>query len=60
MYFNWISTASFVALNKRGVKTRFNSIMRNKKLIQHWIMMSFIFQLGRIDHFENKDKVHLH
>ena len=22
MYFNWISTASFVALNKRGVKQR--------------------------------------
>ena len=23
MYFNWVSTASFVALNKRGVKNVF-------------------------------------
>ena len=56
MYFNWISTASFVALKKRGVKTCFDSIIGNTKLIQHWIM-SFVFQLGRIGHFENQIKV---
>ena len=55
MYFNWISTTSFVALNKRWVKnTRFNSITRNTKLIQHWILTSFVLQLGRIGHFEKQ------
>ena len=43
MYINWISSASFVALNKRGVKTCFNSITGNTKLMQHWIIMSFVF-----------------
>ena len=57
MYFNWISTASSVALNKRGSKTRFNSIISNTKWIQHWIIKSFVFQLGRIGHFEKKKKV---
>ena len=31
MYLNWISTASFIALNKRGVKTCFNCIIGNTK-----------------------------
>ena len=53
MYFNWISTASLVALNKRGV----NSIIRNTKLIQHWIIKSSVLQLGRIGHFEKQMKV---
>ena len=59
MYFNWISIASFVALNKRGVKTRFNSIIRNTKLMQDedWIIKSFVFQLGRNGHFEKQIKV---
>ena len=58
MYFNWISTASFVALNKRGgSKTRFNSIICNTKLKQHCILTSFVFQLGRIGHFEKQVKV---
>ena len=57
MYFNWISIASFVALNKRGSKTRFNSIIRNTKLIQDWIIKSFVFQLGRNGHFEKQIKV---
>ena len=48
MYFNWISTASFVALNKRGVKTCFNFISGNEKLIQHRFITSFVFELGRV------------
>ena len=48
MYFNWISTASFITLNKRGVK----NVFRNTKLIQHRFIKSFVFQLGRISHSE--------
>ena len=36
---------------------RFNSIVRNTKLIQHWIITSFVLQLGRIGHFEKQIKV---
>ena len=54
MYFNWISTASFVVFNKRGVKTCFNSINGNTKLIQHRFKKSFVFQLGRIGHSEKR------
>ena len=43
MYFNWISTASFVALNKRGVKTCFNSINGNTKLMQHRFIKFLVF-----------------
>ena len=57
MYFNWISTASFIALNKRGVKTCFNCIIDNAKLIQHRFIKSFVFQLGRISHSEKKNMV---
>ena len=32
MYFNWISTASFITLNKRGVKTCFNNINLQDKI----------------------------
>ena len=53
MYFNWISTASFITLNKRGVKTCFNCIIGNKKMMQHRLIKSFVFQLGRICHSEN-------
>ena len=54
MYFNWISTASFVALNKRGVKNVFQLIIDNARLIQHRFIKSFVFQLqvGRISHSE--------
>ena len=46
MYFNWFSTASFVALNKRGIKkTCFNSINDNTKLMQHRLIKYFVFQL---------------
>ena len=54
MYFNWISTASCITLNKRGVETCFNCIIGNTKLIQHGLIKSFIFQLGRIRHSEKK------
>ena len=57
MFFNWISTASFVALNKRGVKTCFNFIIANTNLIQHRFIKSFVFQLGQIGHSEKKIKV---
>ena len=42
VYFNWIFTASFVALNKRGVKTCFNSINANTKLMQHRSIKSYV------------------
>ena len=51
-YINWISTALFIALNKRGVKTYFNCIVGNTKLIQHGFIKSFVFQIGRISHSE--------
>ena len=35
MYFNWISTASFITSNKRGSKTCFNCNFGNTKLIEH-------------------------
>ena len=55
MFFNWISIASFVALNKREVKkTCFNSIIANSNLIQHRFIKSFVFQLGQIGHSEKR------
>ena len=51
VYLNWISTASFVALNKRGVKkTCFNSINGNTKLMHHWFIKSLVLQLDQISH----------
>ena len=60
MYFNWISTASFITLNKRGVKNVFQlHYTQYKKLIQHHFIKSFVFQLGRISHPEkNKGRLH--
>ena len=60
MYFNWISTASFVDLNKRWVKTCFNSINGNTKLMQHRFIKSLVLQLDRIGQSEKKDKGRLH
>ena len=58
MYFNWISTASFITLNKRGIKkfflTCFNCVIDNTKLTQHRFIKSFVFQLSRISHSEKK------
>ena len=59
MFFNWISTASFVALNKRGVKTCFNSIIGNTKLIQHRFIKSFLSSLVE-SAILKKDKGRLH
>ena len=42
MYFNWISTTTFVALNKRGVKKCFNFIIGNTKLTQDRLIKSFV------------------
>ena len=60
VFFNWISTASFVALNKRGVKTCFNSINGNTKLMQLRFIKSLVLQLDRIGRSEKKDKGRLH
>ena len=56
MYFNWISTASFVALNKRGVKKCFNSINGNTKLMQHRFIKSLVLQLDRIGQSEKRQR----
>ena len=58
MYFNMISTASFITLNK-GSKTCLNCIIGNTKLIQHRFIKSIDFQLGRISH-SKKNKGCLH
>ena len=58
MYFNWISTVSFITLNKRGVKNVFQlHYWQYQKLIQHPFIKSFVFQLGRISHSEKKIKI---
>ena len=59
MYFNWISTASFVALRetREGSKTCYDSIIDNAKLIQHRFITSFVFQLGLFGHSLKKIKV---
>ena len=57
MYFNWISTALFITLNKRGVKNVFQLHYWQYKLIQHRFIKSFVFHLGRISHSEKKIKI---
>ena len=52
MYFNWISTASFITLIKRGVKTCFNLHYWRYKIDTASVNKSFVFQLGRISHSE--------
>ena len=54
MHFNRVSTASFVALNKRGAKTCLSCIIGNAKLIQHRFIKYFVFQLGRIGHTKKR------
>ena len=51
MYFNWISTASFITLSTRGVK-RVSTALLAIKLIQHRFIKSFVFRLGRINRSE--------
>ena len=50
MYFNWISTASFVALNKRGAKNVFRLHYQQYKIDTVSVYNVFVFQLGRIGH----------
>ena len=57
VYLNWNSTALFITLNKRGVKTCFNSINGNTKLMQHRFIKSLVLQLDRIGHSDKKTKV---
>ena len=42
MYLNWMSTASFITLNKRGVKNVFH-YCGYKNVIQHQVINSFVF-----------------
>ena len=57
MHFNWISTASFITLNKRGVKSMFQLHYWQYKIDTASVIKSFVFQLGRISHSEKKIKV---
>ena len=43
MYFNWISTASFVALNKRGVKNAFQPYYSQYKIDTASVYKVFCF-----------------
>ena len=61
VYLDWMSTASFITFNKKGVKnvfrvSCFNCIIGNTKLIQHRFIKSFVFELGRICHSEKRIK----
>ena len=52
MYFNWISTASFSALTKRGVENVFQLHLLQYKIDTARFIKSFVFQLGLISHSE--------
>ena len=52
MYLNWMSTASFITLIKRGVKNVFQLHYWQYKMDTASFFKSFVFQLGRISHFE--------
>ena len=55
MYLNWMSTASFITLNKRGVKNVFQLHYWQYKMdTASFFLKSFVFQLGRISHSEKK------
>ena len=56
MHFNWISTATFVALNKRGVKDVFQLHYWQYKMMQHRFIKSPVLQLDRIGPSEKKTK----
>ena len=57
MFFNWISSAPFVALNKTGVKNVFHLHYWQYKFDTASVCKVFVFQLGRIGHSEKKIKV---
>ena len=53
MYLNWMSTASLISLNKRGVNNVFQlHYWQNKKDTASGFLKSFVFQLGRTSHSE--------
>ena len=54
MYFNLISTASFITLNKRGVENVFQLHYWQYKIDTASVYKSFVFQFGRISHSEKK------
>ena len=57
MYFNCISTASFITLNKR-VKNVFQLHYWQYKIDTASVLKSFVFQLGGIRHSEkNKGRL---
>ena len=59
MYLIWMSTASFITFNNRGVFTCFKCIIGNTKLIQHRFIKSFVFEFGRIAILKkNKGRLH--
>ena len=69
MYFKRISSASFITLNKRGVKNVFQLHYWQYKIDMASCIKSFVFQLGRISHAEkikivsiehSKQKLSLH
>ena len=58
MYFNWISTASFITLNKRGVKNVFQLHYWQYKVDTASVHKVLCFQLSRISHSEtNKGRL---
>ena len=56
MYFNWISTAPFITLNKRGVKNVFQLHYWQYKIDTASVYKVLFFQLGRIRHSEKNKK----
>ena len=52
MYFNWISTALFITLNKRGVKNVFQLHYWQYKIDAALVYKVLVFLHGRISHSE--------
>ena len=60
MYFNWISTALFVAINKRGVKNAFQLHCSQYKIDTALDYNVFCFTAWSNRSFWKTDKGHLH
>ena len=54
MYLNWMSTASFITFNKRGVKNVFQLHYWQYKIDTASVYKSFVFKLCRISYSEKK------
>ena len=53
MYLNWMSAASIITLNKRGVKNVFQLHYWQYKIDRApFFLKSFVFQLGQISNSE--------